>query len=266
MRGAGRPAKLDRPGASGARTVWMMLVTTVATIVFGGAAIVGALLRVRKGEFYDGCARNWSKWILWAGGIPVVVEGAEHIPQDQPEIIVANHVSWLDIPAIATSVPKRTRFVAKKELESVPLFGMAMVRAGHISIDRQDRNSAIGSLDRAGAALRSDNSSIVIFAEGTRSTDGRLKPFKKGAFMLALHTGVNIVPTAVVGSFEALPKFHWRLLRRPIIVRFGEPIPVAGYGPDNRDELVARVRSRIAELLDEPGEPRRVAPESSSII
>ena len=237
------------------RTAWVLLVTTIATVIFGGGAIVGALLGVKRGAYYDGCARNWSHWILWASGVEVLVEGVENIPPDQPEIIVANHVSWLDIPAIATTVPKRTRFVAKKELERVPLFGMAMVRAGHISIDRADRASAIESLERAGAALRSDNSSVVIFPEGTRSADGQLKAFKKGAFMLALHTGVNVVPTAVVGSHEALPKHHWRLGRGPIIVRYGEPIPMAGFGPHNRDELVALVRERIEQLLVKP-DPR----------
>lgn len=242
------------------RTAWAMLVSAIATVLFASGTVIGALLGVRRGGFYDGCTRYWSHWILWASGIRVHVEGVENIPADQPEIIVSNHFSWMDIPAIATAVPKRTRFVAKKELERIPLFGLAMVRAGHISIDRQDRGAAIESLERAGAALRSDNSSVVIFPEGTRSPTGELQNFKKGAFMLALHTGVNVVPTAVVGAYDVLPKYHWRLRRGPIIVRFGEPIPMAGYHPDNRDELVRLVRERIQALLDEPdarlGPPR----------
>ena len=220
---------------------------------------LGGLLGIRHGPYYDGCTRYWSKAILWAGGVPVYVEGVENIPDNQPEIIVANHVSWLDIPALATTIPKRTRFIAKKELERIPIFGRAWKTAGHISIDRQDRASAVESLERAGAALRSDNSSVIIFAEGTRSPDGTLQPFKKGAFMLALHTGVNIVPTAIVGSYEAMPKHEWRHRRVPIIVRFGEPIPMVGFGPDKRDELVALVRSRIEELLAKP-DPRLAPP------
>lgn len=241
------------------RSAWTFLVGGIATLVFGAGAILGGVLRVNHGAWYDGCARNWSKWILWASGVPVYVEGTENIPADQPEIIVANHTSWFDIPALATSVPKRTRFVAKKELERWPVFGPAWKAAGHISVDRQDRGSAIESLERAGAALRSDNSSVVIFAEGTRSLDGSLQPFKKGAFMLALHTGVNIIPTAIVGSHAALPKHHWRVRRVPIIVRFGEPIPMIGFGPDKRDELVALVRARIEELLAKP-DPRIAPP------
>jgi len=84
-------------------------------------------------------------------------------------------------------------------------------------------------------------------------------PFKKGAFMLALHTGVPIIPTAVVGSYEVMPKFHWRVVKRPIIVRFGEPIPMTGFGPQNREELVALVRARVEELLAKP-DPRLATP------
>lgn len=241
------------------RTAWTFLVTLVATVFFSSAAVIAGLLRVRHGPFYDGCARYWSRTILWSSGVRLHVEGAEHIPENQPEIIVANHASWFDIPALAASVPKRTRFVAKKELGRIPIFGRAWKTAGHISIDRHDRASAIESLERAGAALRSDNSSVIIFPEGTRSEDGRLQPFKKGAFMVAVHTGVNIVPTAIVGSHEALPKHHWRHRPVPIIVRFGEPIPTIGYGPERRDELVALVRARMEELLTKP-DPRLAPP------
>lgn len=241
------------------RTLWTYLVSFVTTFFFSSAAVIGGLLRVKHGPYYDGCTRYWSHSILWASGVPVYVEGVEHIPENQPEIIVANHASWFDIPALSTTVPKRIRFVAKKELGRIPIFGRAWKTAGHISIDRQDRASAVESLERAGAALRSDNSSVIIFAEGTRSESGELQPFKKGAFMLALHTGVNIVPTAIVGSHAVLPKHHWRHRRVPIIVRFGEPIPTIGYGPDKRDELVALVRSRIEELLAKP-DPRLAPP------
>jgi 1-acyl-sn-glycerol-3-phosphate acyltransferase len=241
------------------RTIWTLAVTFVTTTFFASGAVLGGLLRFKSARWFDGCTRYWSHSILWAAGTEVIAEGTEHIPQDQPEIIVSNHVSWLDIPAIATTLPKRMRFVAKKELTRIPLFGSAMVNAGHISIDRQDRSSAIESLERAGAALRSDNSSVVIFAEGTRSADGTLQPFKKGAFMLAVHTGVNVVPTAVIGSHEVLPKHHWRLRKGSIIVRYGEPIPMTGFGPNNRDELVQLVRARIEELLAQP-HPRLAPP------
>ncbi|NIP81367.1 MAG: 1-acylglycerol-3-phosphate O-acyltransferase, partial [Gemmatimonadetes bacterium] len=130
----------------------------------------------------------------------------EHIAPDTPQILVGNHQSWFDVPAVATNIPKSYHFVAKKELERVPIFGRAWKAAGHISIDRSDRESAVESLDRAGEQLRREGSAVVIFAEGTRAPTDALQPFKKGAFMLALHTGVPIVPFGVAGSRRVMPK------------------------------------------------------------
>lgn len=233
------------------RTIWTFFVGFWTTLFFSLGAIIGGLLGVRNGMYFDGCARYWSWTLLWASGVRVKVEGVENFHREQPDIVVANHASWFDIPALATSIPKRVRFVAKKEL-GFPIFGHAWKAAGHISIDRQDRSSAIESLSRAGEILRSDNSSIIIFPEGTRSPTREMLPFKKGAFMVALHTGVPIVPTAIIGSHDVLPKFQWRLKKRPIIVRFGEPISMHGFGPENRDELVSLVRARIEALLAGP--------------
>src|SRR5690606_15934022 len=132
-----------------------------------------------------------------------------------------------------------------KELARIPLFGTAWQAAGHISVDRSDRASAIQSLDEAGRLLRKDNSSVVIFPEGTRSPTGELLPFKKGAFMLALRTGVDIIPVAVLGTRRIQPKGGWRIRSGRIILRFGEPIPVAQYSEAERDDLIELVRSRI---------------------
>lgn len=234
------------------RTVWTALHALVATLVVGSAVIIAGLLRIRAGRFYDGAARAWSAWIMGASGLPLRVEGREHIPPDRPEIFVANHQSWFDVLALAIAVPKRARFVAKKELARVPIFGAAWKAAGHVSIDRENRASAIESLDRAGRLLRQDNSSVMIFAEGTRSPDGRLQPFKKGAFMLALHARVDIIPAAVLGSNEALPKGAWRIRKRPVVVRFGEPIAIGPYDETNREQLMALAYERVAALLARP--------------
>jgi len=234
------------------RTVWTMLNAIVGLILIGGAVVIAGLLRLKVERFYSWAAQAWSAWILWASGVPVEVEGLEHVPQDKPEIFVSNHQSWFDVFVLAVHIPKRARFVAKKELERIPIFGRAWKAAGHISIDRQDRASAIQSLDRAARLLRQDNSSVVIFAEGTRSADGTLKPFKKGAFMLALHSGVDIIPTAVLGSYDVMPRDRWQIRKLPIIVRFGEPIRSADFREATREELIAEVHRRVAVLLDQP--------------
>ncbi len=233
------------------RTIWAYINMAIATPVLSSAAIVGALFRADP-PYFDAVARNWSKWILWASNVRVRTEGLDTVDLEQPQIFASNHVSWFDVWVISATLPKRFRFVAKAELGKIPIFGQAWKAAGHISVDRSNRASAVASLTEAGKLIRADRSSVVIFPEGTRSATGELLPFKKGAFMLALHTHVDIVPVAVVGSRRVLPKGGWRVRGGEVILRFGPAIPTAGYDEQNRDELIRRVRSAIEELLAAP--------------
>lgn len=233
------------------RSLWLELNIGVATLLLGMLVIVASLLGVRGG-LYWWASRTWSRWLVWASGCRVTVEGIENIAQDRPQVIASNHVSHFDVIALAANIPKPFRFVAKKELARIPLFGTAWKAAGHISVDRADRASAVASLDAAGRLIRQDRSSVVIFPEGTRSTVGEMLPFKKGAFMLALRTGVEIVPAAVLGTRRILPKGAWRLRSGPVIVRFGAPIDTRRYDEETRDALIEVVRSRIEQLLAAP--------------
>ncbi len=231
------------------RTLWVALNLIVATLLIGAIAIVIGLTR-HEGPIYWTLSRQWCRWLLWASGTPVLIEGLEHLEVDRPQILVSNHASWYDVLVIGAAVPKHFRFVAKKELGRIPVFGLAWRLAGHISIDRSDRLSAIQTLARAGEVLRSDNSIVVIFPEGTRSPTGDLLPFKKGAFMLALGTGVEVVPAAVIGSRRVLAKGDWLVHAAPIILRIGSPIASGGYDETTREELVEAVRERVLELRD----------------
>jgi 1-acyl-sn-glycerol-3-phosphate acyltransferase len=242
------------------RTVWVTANGLTATMILGPLAIFIALLGF-KGPIFSRMSRLWCRWILWASATPIYVQGMEHIAPDRPQIFVSNHQSWYDVFALGATVPKHFRFVAKKELGLIPVFGQAWKLAGHISIDRGDRQKAIESLRAAGEALRRDSSAVIIFPEGTRSRSGALQAFKKGAFMLALGTGVEIVPTAVVGSREVMRKGDWRVHSRPIILRFGEPVETVAYGDDARDELVEAVRTRVLTLFR--GEPAGAVAHSS---
>lgn len=233
------------------RTIWLALNLFWATLILGGTVIVASLFHVR-GNLYWWCSRVWARWLLWASGCRVRVEGREHIGLDRPQVFASNHVSHVDVIALAANIPKPFRFVAKKELAKYPVFGRAWQVAGHISVDRGDRASAVASLDAAGRLIRQDNSSVVIFPEGTRGIGQGLLPFKKGAFMLALRTGVEIVPAAVIGTRAVLPKGAWRLRAAPVIVRFGAPIDTTRYDEDTRDVLIDEVRARIEQLLEAP--------------
>lgn len=229
------------------RTIWVGLNLILATIPASTVVIVAALLRIRGG-IYDDASRLWSRWLLRASGTRVRVEGFENVKEDRPQIIASNHESWYDVFAIAATLPGRFKFVAKKELASIPFFGWGWRAAGHISIDRSDTQSAIRSLEQAGETMRRDHAKVVIFPEGTRSSTGDLLPFKKGGFMLALHTGVEIVPVGVHGGRTILRKGDWRVHRGEMVLRFGEPIPMAEYSEKSRERLVARVRRKIEAL------------------
>ena len=233
------------------RSLWAALNLLIATFLLASITLVGALLG-KADRVGTWAARTWARWTLAASGTTVRLEGVHNLPPGRPQIIVANHVSWYDVFALAAWLPKRYRFAAKKELARIPIFGQAWQSAGHISIDRGDRNAAVAALAAAGAAIRSDNSAIIIFPEGTRSATGELLPFKKGAFMLARQLGVEIVPVAIVGSRAIQPKNDWRVNKGEITVRFAPPIDPSEYGETGREELIQRVRGEIEAMLAAP--------------
>lgn len=199
-------------------------------------------------------ARRWAHQLLRAAGTRVVLEGADAIDPARAQVLVANHVSWFDVLALAANVPGSFRFVAKKELEKVPIFGPAWQVAGHISIDRRDRASAMESLEVARRQLQEEHPTVIFFPEGTRSPTGELRAFKKGAFVLAIQTGVEVVPAAILGSREVMAKGSWRIRTgRTIRVRLGTPIPVDGLTMDDRDALTRTARDTVRELLGSAG-------------
>lgn len=192
--------------------------------------------------------RKWSGLILRVSGVKVILENEEVIDPESPQILIVNHTSWFDVLALSTYLPGSYRFVAKKEIEKVPLFGPSLRRCGHIFIDRKDRAGALQSLDVAREALEKERPTIIMFPEGTRSPTGALQRFKKGAFVLAIQTGVDVVPGAISGSREVMGKGS--LLIRPgtVRVKFGDPIPVADFTIDQRDELTLRAREALLSL------------------
>lgn len=192
--------------------------------------------------------KSWTDSLLKAGGVRVEVEGLEHLVE--PAVLVCNHVSWYDVFALMSHLPVDARFVGKKEIVKIPFFGPAWLASGHIPIDRSDRRAAIRSLERAGEVLRTDGGVIVMFPEGTRSADGELQPFKKGAFMLALQLGVPVVPAAILGSRAIMPKGSALVRPGTMTLRIGEPIPVEGLSEDDRDVLVSRAHDAVRALIE----------------
>jgi len=191
-------------------------------------------------------ARKWAKGILRLSGVKVQVVGGENVLQDRPQIFMANHQSFFDIFIVLAFIPAQFRFIAKKELFRVPLFGGALRKYGTVEINRQHHASAVRSIDEAAEKIR-EGKSVVTFPEGTRSIDGEIKAFKKGVFHLALKAGVPIVPISIVGSREILPKHSLKVRPGKITMIFDKPIFIEGYSEESRDALIARVRDVVVE-------------------
>jgi 1-acyl-sn-glycerol-3-phosphate acyltransferase len=230
------------------RTFLVAVTGLVTTPLSATIVIIAALLRVpdREGSVFDRTLRFWAKSLIWAAGVELVVHGGEN-RRGARHIFVANHISWCDIPALAT-VLTRFKFVAKAELQRIPLFGAAVRAIGSVYIDRQNRSSSFESLRKAAEKIH-EGASVVIFAEGTRGTTYALRPFKKGAFVLAINAEAPIVPVVIHGAIEVLPRTGFRVQAGRVNVHFLEPVSTAGMTYDNRNALAATVYARMAALL-----------------
>jgi 1-acyl-sn-glycerol-3-phosphate acyltransferase len=225
------------------------------TVIWGVVALVLSALD-RSGEGVIWVARHWVGWILATCGVKVDAAGLEWIQPGRSYVLMANHQSVFDTAAIVATLPISFRFVAKRELGWIPFFGWALVAGGHVIIDRADRESSVRSLERAAEQVRGGKT-VVIFPEGTRSQSGALGEFKSGGFHLALAAQVPIIPVSVSGSSRITPPRSLRIESGRIHVCYGEPIPTAGLGVEDRKPLKDRVRRAIEAGFDPVLEPRR---------
>jgi len=191
----------------------------------------------------------WGRSCVWLGGIRLRVRGSEHLPQGQSAVFIANHQSNFDIPILYGGLPLQFRWLAKKELFDVPLFGLAMKRCGYIPIDRSDRRKAMHSITAAAKQIN-EGTSVVVFPEGTRTPDGELKEFKKGGFLIAVKAQVPVVPVAIRGSYRVMPRNRWRIEPGLVEMEIFPPIITAGMKNSDLDRLMSEVRLPIAGLLE----------------
>jgi 1-acyl-sn-glycerol-3-phosphate acyltransferase len=180
-------------------------------------------------------------------GIRVRVDGIENIPPGVC-IFASNHVSNVDPIALFPAVPRRLSVIAKKELFRIPILSFGMRQAGFVPLDRSNRKASAASVDAAIRELKS-GLSFAVFPEGTRSLDGRLGPFKKGTFLMAIQAGVPVVPVSLIGTQHLLRKGHWSVQPGDVTVRFGAPVDAALYKIDQRSALLARVEALVADGL-----------------
>jgi 1-acyl-sn-glycerol-3-phosphate acyltransferase len=227
-----------------------LVALVVGTIWYGSLATVAGWLRRPRtpGSFLDTVGRDWSRLLLRAAGVTVSVHGLEHVPDQGPAIIASNHQSFFDMLAILAHVPRPVKFVAKKELRGVPFFGSAIWAAGHIFIDRQNRARAFATYERAAADMVERRAHLLIYPEGTRSRSGLVLPFKKGPAVVAIASGVAVVPCYCAGTFGILPKGSILVRPRAVQVLFGPAIPSAGLTYDDREAYTERIRRGVLAL------------------
>jgi 1-acyl-sn-glycerol-3-phosphate acyltransferase len=193
----------------------------------------------------------WSWLIMKSIFSPVRVTGFDKIDTSKPYVYAANHASALDIPVLYVNLPFQFRIAFKKELLAYPVVGWQLKRSGQICLDQQNPTRSLGSIRSALKGLKA-GMPLVIFPEGGRTNDGDIKPFLPGAFFLAIKAQVDVVPIALVGTYELLPMDTFHIKCRPLEMRVGEPISTAGLSLRDMEALSAKVQAALEKLYYQP--------------
>jgi 1-acyl-sn-glycerol-3-phosphate acyltransferase len=232
------------------RTILTWAVGVLVTIIGAASALALALIRPESPAI-ESVIRWWSRMWLWASGTDLTIEGGGHIDPEQSYVVVANHLSTLDIMVCFLAVPLPIRYLAKKELFRIPLLAQAMRAVGIIEVDRAARSSIHTSVNRQARALLAHNRSLIIYPEGTRPRDGVMKPFKKGAFTMAIASQLPILPVSIHGTYEAaVPGKPW-FKGGPVTAIIDAPIETTGLTRANTDVLRDQVREIIAKRVSD---------------
>ena len=232
------------------RTVFFLIPSiAIYTIVLGTMSIASSLYE-RNGHFAHWCARTWSRLILATTGVRVDVTGLERLEPGRTYVFVSNHQSIYDTPVIFASLPFQLRIIAKESLARFPVLGWHLKRGGHLFVDRRhpDRPGIL----RRWRALVADGLSLIIYAEGTRSADGRVARFKAGSFLLAIEAGLPVVPVAVIGTRAIMPKGRLRTEPGRVLLVVHAPIPappIASPTVHDAKAFAARVHGTVATTV-----------------
>ena len=238
------------------------------TGILGTISLISSLFD-RKGRAQHNIARLWAWLILKTCMAHVAVSGLHRIDTNKPHLYAANHISALDIPVLYTQLPFQFRIIAKQELFRYPFLGWHLRRSQQIPVDSTSAASSMRSLNRAAKTLR-DGMPMVVFPEGGRSASGQIQPFLGGAFYVAIKTQVDIVPVAIIGTFEMLPMDSFHIRPRPLKMFVGEPIPTQGYKARDMERLASIVQRAVEDLYyahaDVPDPRRTSAPVEGNAI
>jgi 1-acyl-sn-glycerol-3-phosphate acyltransferase len=260
VEGGAQPAPLDAPRKSphaiaGKDYGWLSCLRSyfildpliwLYTLALGILALPGGLFD-RNGRRLHWFSRAWSWLIMKTILSPVKVTGLDRIDTSKPHVYAVNHASAMDIPVLFVYLPFQFRIVFKKELLSYPVVGWQLKRSGQVCIDQQKPTNSIAAIRSAVKSLKA-GMPLVIYPEGGRTPDGEVKPFLPGAFFLAIKAQVDIVPIALVGTYELLPMDTYHIKCRSLEMRVGEPISTLGLTMRDLEAVSAKVKKAIEDL------------------
>jgi 1-acyl-sn-glycerol-3-phosphate acyltransferase len=221
----------------------------ILSTILCGLVSIGVSAFDKNGSRMLGVGRFWARSLLRIARVRVTVEGAEHIDPNTIYVFAGNHLSYMDTPVLLTHISVPFRFMAKKGLFQIPFLGTHLIQAGHIPVSLEDPRAALKTLSRAAQTIRERRTSVLIFPEGGRSEDGLLQPFKEGAAYVAIKAGVPLVPIALVGTREVLAMGSATFHASPVVLRFGQPISVAGLTLRDREEVTEQAREQVVQML-----------------
>ena len=228
------------------RIIWIYLNLIFWTLLFGLSSFFTILLTGKKENFkFFGVI--WGKTLSFIFNIKLVVKG-KHNLQNRNYVFASNHASLIDIPLLLIAVNRYTVFIAKSELSKIPIFKSILDRAGFIFVDRKNNDSAVKSMNNLMEDIKMIPRSVAIFPEGTRTSDGELLPFKKGAAIFAINTDIPVIPVAISGTYSWSKKKLFDISQSVISFEFGEPITTENYSFDDRDYLTEKIKTNIKNM------------------
>ena len=230
------------------RTLFAMIVVFVMTF-FCALLIIFLYPFGSYNKITNKTALIWSKSIVWAAGAKIELHGLDKIDFGKSYVFAGNHQSHIDVVSVFSILPLTVRYIAKKELFRIPLFGWAMAASGTIKVDRSNREKSIKSIEQAGESIR-NGVSVILFPEGTRSDDGEIHAFKKGAFVLATKSGVPVVPISISGTRKILEKHSLKLKSGIVKIVISDPIESSNYKLEEREKFANDVRQIIIKNFD----------------
>ena len=232
------------------RIIWIYLNLIFWTLLFGLSSFFTIIFTGKK-EYFKFFGIIWGKTLSFIFNIKLIVIGRENLLNESNYIFVSNHASLIDIPLLLIAVNRYTVFIAKHELRKIPIFKSILDKAGFIFVNRKDNDSSINSINNLINDIKNTPRSVGIFAEGTRTKDGNLQIFKKGAAIFGINTNLPIVPVAISGTYKWSLKSLLNFKKSVVTIEFAEPIQTENFSYNERNKLTENIRKKIKGMIIE---------------